>query len=47
MGGALQNLAVSAAVNLGFGGLFVATYIVVSRLPINMRVYYSALFEVS
>lgn len=47
MGGALQNLGVSAAINLGAGGLFVAAYMVASRFPINMRVYFSALSEVS
>ncbi|GAQ81109.1 early-responsive to dehydration stress-related protein [Klebsormidium nitens] len=45
MGGALQNLGVSAAINLGAGGLFVAAYMVASRFPINMRVYFSALSE--
>jgi hypothetical protein len=46
MGSALENLGVSAGINLGLAAIFVACYSVASRLPINTRVYFPALFQV-
>lgn len=47
MGSDLQNLGVAAGINLGLAVIFIAAYSVAIKMPINTRVYFPALFQVS